>query len=169
MLAPVWLPTLGVLWFAFVVAALLFCFRRKVPGWKFVKAYLTFLAPFYGIITIVFAAFFSFWWSLAIGACLFIHGEVLLDRAWGGNAARWPAVVAAFDAIVRPVFDYFPISLHKTAELPPERHYIFGYHPHGIYAFGAFSLVFQSTSGFENLFSRSCGVLVGVASALLHL
>lgn len=44
-----------------------------------------------------------------------------------------------------------------------------GYHPHGILCFGAFSLVFQRSSGFQRLFTRSKGMLVGVASALLHL
>ncbi|KAK6049785.1 diacylglycerol acyltransferase [Cooperia oncophora] len=27
---------------------------------------------------------------------------------------------------------YFPATLHKTAELPPDQNYIVGYHPHGI-------------------------------------
>ncbi|KAK6037378.1 diacylglycerol acyltransferase [Cooperia oncophora] len=27
---------------------------------------------------------------------------------------------------------YFPVTLHKTAELPPDKNYIIGYHPHGI-------------------------------------
>jgi hypothetical protein len=36
--------------------------------------------------------------------------------------------------------DYFPVQLIKTAELNPDRNYIFGYHPHGIlrYAFVRF-------------------------------
>lgn len=34
--------------------------------------------------------------------------------------------------------DYFPIYLHKTCDLPPDRSYIFCYHPHGIISFGAF-------------------------------
>jgi hypothetical protein len=32
---------------------------------------------------------------------------------------------------------YFPISLVKTHELPPDRKYVFGYHPHGIIGMGA--------------------------------
>ncbi|KAJ7996739.1 hypothetical protein DPEC_G00240150 [Dallia pectoralis] len=34
--------------------------------------------------------------------------------------------------------DFFPIRLIKTHNLLPSRNYIFGYHPHGIFAFGAF-------------------------------
>lgn len=32
---------------------------------------------------------------------------------------------------------YFPISLVKTQDLPPDRKYVFGYHPHGIIGMGA--------------------------------
>ena len=32
---------------------------------------------------------------------------------------------------------YFPITLHKTAELPPDRRYLFAYHPHGAFSLGA--------------------------------
>lgn len=34
--------------------------------------------------------------------------------------------------------DFFPITLVKTAELPPSGKYVFGYHPHGIISIGAF-------------------------------
>ena len=34
--------------------------------------------------------------------------------------------------------DYFPMKLHKTASLDPERNYLFVYHPHGITSCGAF-------------------------------
>uniref|UniRef100_A0A8R1IIY8 Acyltransferase n=1 Tax=Caenorhabditis japonica TaxID=281687 RepID=A0A8R1IIY8_CAEJA len=35
--------------------------------------------------------------------------------------------------------DYFPIRLHKTAELDEKQNYLFGYHPHGIIGIGAWS------------------------------
>ena len=31
--------------------------------------------------------------------------------------------------------DYFPITLHKTTDLDPNKNYIFGAHPHGIIGF----------------------------------
>lgn len=34
--------------------------------------------------------------------------------------------------------DYFPVTLVRTAPLPPDRDYIIGYHPHGIISIGAF-------------------------------
>ncbi|KAJ3370770.1 Diacylglycerol O-acyltransferase 2-like protein 6 [Allomyces arbusculus] len=45
-------------------------------------------------------------------------------RAWSGWA-HWRA--------------YFPARLVKTAPLPPDRNYIVGLHPHGLYCFSAFS------------------------------
>lgn len=39
--------------------------------------------------------------------------------------------------IWRYMRDYFPVRLIKTAELPADRNYIMGYHPHGIMGFGA--------------------------------
>ena len=30
------------------------------------------------------------------------------------------------------------MTLHKTAELPPDHNYVFGFHPHGIISYSAF-------------------------------
>ena len=40
--------------------------------------------------------------------------------------------------IWRFLASYFPIKLHKTCELDPKENYMFGYHPHGIFALSAF-------------------------------
>eukprot|EP00111_Clytia_hemisphaerica_P007721 TCONS_00022436-protein len=47
---------------------------------------------------------------------------------------------------------YFPIKLVKTAELPADRNYIFGYHPHGVISSGAFSSFATEGAGFSKLF-----------------
>ncbi|CAF3911690.1 unnamed protein product [Rotaria sordida] len=47
---------------------------------------------------------------------------------------------------------YFPIQLHKTCDLPPDRSYIFGCHPHGIISLGAFGNFSTEATGFENKF-----------------
>ena len=39
--------------------------------------------------------------------------------------------------LYKGVAGYFPITLHKTAELPPDRRYLFAYHPHGAFSLGA--------------------------------
>lgn len=51
--------------------------------------------------------------------------------------------------LFRCLRDYYPISLVKTADLDPERNYVFGYHPHGfmpdglVISFGTNLLGFQ--------------------------
>ncbi|CAF1169774.1 unnamed protein product [Rotaria sp. Silwood1] len=48
--------------------------------------------------------------------------------------------------------DYFPIHLHKTYDLPADRSYIFGYHPHGIISLGAFCNFATEATCFEEKF-----------------
>ncbi|KAL8284227.1 hypothetical protein RQP46_004976 [Phenoliferia psychrophenolica] len=47
---------------------------------------------------------------------------------------------------------YYPVSLIKTAELPPDRKYVFGYHPHGIIGMGAIANFGSDATGFSELF-----------------
>ncbi|KAN0065881.1 diacylglycerol O-acyltransferase 1 [Thecaphora frezii] len=46
----------------------------------------------------------------------------------GGRRFPWVRKLSVF----RYFAEYFPISMIKTTDLPPDRPYIFGYHPHGI-------------------------------------
>jgi len=48
--------------------------------------------------------------------------------------------------------DYFPAELVKTADLDPKKNYIFGYHPHGIIAFGATCSFSTEATGFSKKF-----------------
>ena len=48
--------------------------------------------------------------------------------------------------------DYFPVRLIKTAQLSPEKNYIFGYHPHGIMCAGAWCNFATEATGFSKLF-----------------
>nr|XP_020454642.1 diacylglycerol O-acyltransferase 2-like isoform X2 [Monopterus albus] len=48
--------------------------------------------------------------------------------------------------------DFFPVKLVKTAELNPNKNYIFGYHPHGIVCAGAFSCFSTESCGFAEAF-----------------
>ena len=50
------------------------------------------------------------------------------------------------------MIEYFPIHLHKTCDLPPDRPYIFGYHPHGIISLGAFCNFATEATGFAEKF-----------------
>ncbi|XP_066238413.1 2-acylglycerol O-acyltransferase 3 [Saccopteryx leptura] len=48
--------------------------------------------------------------------------------------------------------DYYPIKLVKTAELPPDRNYVFGSHPHGIMCIGTFCNFATEGNGFSQHF-----------------
>ncbi|KAK4698038.1 hypothetical protein P7C71_g128, partial [Lecanoromycetidae sp. Uapishka_2] len=57
---------------------------------------------------------------------------------------------------------YFPARLHRSAELPPTRKYVLGYHPHGIISHGAFAAFATEALGFSQLFP-------GITNTLLTL
>ncbi|CAL1267902.1 unnamed protein product [Larinioides sclopetarius] len=48
--------------------------------------------------------------------------------------------------------DYFPVTMIKTAELDPNKNYIFGYHPHGILCYGAFNCFGTEAKDFSTVF-----------------
>ncbi|PNY24462.1 Diacylglycerol O-acyltransferase 2A [Tolypocladium capitatum] len=57
---------------------------------------------------------------------------------------------------------YFPMRLHRTHDLPPNRKYIMGYHPHGIISHGAWCAFATNALGFSDKFP-------GVTNSLLTL
>lgn len=57
---------------------------------------------------------------------------------------------------------YYPARLHRSAELPSTRKYIFGYHPHGIISHGALAAFGTEALGFAQLFP-------GITNTLLTL
>lgn len=161
--------------------------------WERLKLWVVFLTPFHGIFLMLSAFGLSVYGGLALGACVFVHGEVLWDRRSVFLRKQW--FVDLFEIAVEPVFRYFPIVVRRSvtpneastnrttadpiedrtrgATSPPSpRGVIYGYHPHGIYAFGLFSLVFPRLSGFADVVPAYANgrrsVLVAVASALLH-
>jgi hypothetical protein len=48
--------------------------------------------------------------------------------------------------------EYFPIRIHRTAQLDASKNYIFAYHPHGIISHGAFGNFATEATGFSQLF-----------------
>lgn len=91
--------------------------------------------------------------------CILVHAFISLNDDFvielhalifaffkGGRKVRW---------INRGLFwryflDYFPIKIHKTAELDPDGHYLMGYHPHGLKTPGIFGLT--ANKEFRHLF-----------------
>ena len=77
------------------------------------------------------------WWLRLITCAYLVH--VFFDRA--------PALGGWIDWKWTPWFrglplwkysvDYFPQRLVKTADLPADKNYIVGYHPHGVISLGA--------------------------------
>lgn len=59
---------------------------------------------------------------------------------------------------------YFSIKLHKTHELPADRKYIFGYHPHGIISHGAWAAFTTNVLGFGEKFPGITNTLVTLES-----
>jgi 2-acylglycerol O-acyltransferase 2 len=96
-----------------------------------------------------------FWVALAYGAW-YVYDFKTPER--GGrpfkqmrNASFW-----------RYFRDYFPVSLHKTAELDPSRNYLMLYHPHGVIGLGAFINFGTTATGFLEKFP-------GIRSTLITL
>ncbi|XP_053316637.1 diacylglycerol O-acyltransferase 2-like [Spea bombifrons] len=68
----------------------------------------------------------------------------------GGRRCQWMSQLT----IWKYFRDYFPVKLHKTADLDPNQNYIFGYHPHGIMSVGVFCNFLTESTGFSQLFPK---------------
>ncbi|KAK6757431.1 hypothetical protein RB195_015326 [Necator americanus] len=87
-----------------------------------------------------------FWWTMVL---YFLWTIYDFDRprrgsrgwSWYKNHPIW-----------KHFADYFPLRVVKTADLPPDRNYIIGSHPHGVLSIGAFTAMITSGSGFPDLF-----------------
>ncbi|KAM9834531.1 2-acylglycerol O-acyltransferase 2-A [Syngnathus typhle] len=90
---------------------------------------------------------FSAWW---VAALLYV-GWLWLD--WdtpnrGGRKCQWLRRWSVWEYFR----DYFPIKLVKTVNLDHDKNYIFGFHPHGVLATGAFCNFCTESTGFSSLF-----------------
>ncbi|PFH62735.1 hypothetical protein XA68_12163 [Ophiocordyceps unilateralis] len=62
------------------------------------------------------------------------------------------------------VADYYPMKLHKTHDLPPDRKYVMGYHPHGIISHGAWCAFATNALGFAQKFPNITNSLLTLES-----
>jgi 2-acylglycerol O-acyltransferase 2 len=84
----------------------------------------------------------------------------------GGYRSQWVRRMTVWKWFAQ----YFPITLYKTAELPPDRSYLFGYHPHGVISIGAFAAFATEACGFEEKFpSNDAGVVFATADILINM
>lgn len=66
----------------------------------------------------------------------------------GGRMSHWFRSLPFW----RYFAEYYPASLIKEAELPADRSYVFGYHPHGIIGMGAIATFATEATGFSKAF-----------------
>ncbi|XP_040117891.1 2-acylglycerol O-acyltransferase 3-like [Oryx dammah] len=66
----------------------------------------------------------------------------------GGRRYQWLKNWTAW----KHLSDYFPIKLVKTAELPPDRNYVLGSHPHGVISVGTVCNFATEGTGLSQLF-----------------
>lgn len=84
---------------------------------------------------------------LVIAYALYIHGP----GARPSKDASWPTPMKDW-SMWRLVASYFPVKLHKTVDIPSDRPYIFGFHPHGVVTFSGFLAFNTNALGFQNIF-----------------
>ncbi|KAF8623147.1 hypothetical protein AX17_007536 [Amanita inopinata Kibby_2008] len=86
------------------------------------------------------------WPLLAIYLIWVLYIDKCPER--GGRRSRW------FRSTVfwRYFADYYPASFLKEADLPADRPYVFGYHPHGIIGMGALATFATEATGFSDAF-----------------
>ncbi|KIK05706.1 hypothetical protein K443DRAFT_3707 [Laccaria amethystina LaAM-08-1] len=66
----------------------------------------------------------------------------------GGRTSQWFRSLSFWKYFA----DYYPASFLKEADLPPDRPYVFGYHPHGIIGMGALATFATEATGFSAAF-----------------
>lgn len=66
----------------------------------------------------------------------------------GGRLSPWFRSLPFFKHFA----EYYPASFKKEVDLPPDRPYVFGYHPHGIIGMGALATFATEGTGFSEAF-----------------
>uniref|UniRef100_UPI0035900FEB 2-acylglycerol O-acyltransferase 2-A-like n=1 Tax=Myxine glutinosa TaxID=7769 RepID=UPI0035900FEB len=87
-----------------------------------------------------------YWWIPALYACwLFLDWET---PRRGGRRVEF----ARHWRIWNLFRDYFPVHLVKTVDLPPNKNYLFCFHPHGVLVAGGFCNFGTEATGFSKIF-----------------
>ena len=94
----------------------------------------------------IYLLFTSFYW-----VSLLTYAWILYDRFTPSLGGRRSKFVRQWK-IWEHMRNFFPVELHKTADLDPKQNYIIAYHPHGIMVMGAFLHLSTEATGFHKLF-----------------
>ncbi|XP_048080652.1 2-acylglycerol O-acyltransferase 3 isoform X2 [Ursus arctos] len=128
---------------------------ETLGAYQYVLTFL-FMGPFFSLL-LLFLLFTSFW---SVPVLYFVWFFLDWDTPnQGGRQFEW---IKKF-FMWKYTRDYFPIKMVKTAELPPDRNYVVGAHPHGIMAFGTFINFCANVDGFFKKFPGIRASLAGQA------
>lgn len=94
----------------------------------------------------IFLLYTRFYWIT-----LLLFAWVVYDRNTSRQGGRRVESVRKWRIWVH-TRNFFPMTLHKTAELDPKHNYMFGFHPHGIMSMGSFINFSTDATGFCDLF-----------------
>lgn len=105
------------------------------------------------IITLIIFILLSWFWSLPITLTVFLLYAcwMYLDRHTDSQEGRWSDRLRQLP-ICTYFANYFPLKLIKSEDLDPKRNYIFGFHPHGLFSFGASGNFATNATNFSTLF-----------------
>ncbi|XP_054445135.1 2-acylglycerol O-acyltransferase 3 [Pteronotus mesoamericanus] len=117
---------------------------EAVFAYQFVLTFL-FMGLFLSLL-VFYLLFTSFWlFSVLYLTWLFLDWDTPHQ---GGRRCEWIRNWALW----KHLRDYYPIKLVKTAELPPDRNYVFGSHPHGIMSIGSVCNFSTESTNFSQKF-----------------
>lgn len=120
-----------------------------------------FMGPFFSLL--VFFLLFTSFWSVSVLYLAWLFQDWDTPNQ-GGRRFEWVRNLTLW----RHLRDYYPIKLVKTAELPPDRNYVLGAHPHGIMCVGAFCNFSTEVNSFSKEFPGIQSSPAGLAT-LFHL
>jgi len=113
----------------------------------------TLAVAFWGFQMVISVSFFFFLWSFPT-----LWPPLIIYTIWafgfdtsprrGGRPSKWLRNSSYWKLFAT----YYPQTLIRTQELPQDRPYVFGYHPHGIIGMGAFCTFATNANGFEEKF-----------------
>ncbi|XP_062948196.1 2-acylglycerol O-acyltransferase 3 [Cynocephalus volans] len=99
-------------------------------AYQYVLTFL-FMGPFFSLL-LFFLLFTSLWlFSVLYLVWLYLDWDT---PSQGGRRSQWMRKLMMW----KHLRDYYPVKLVKTRELPPDRNYVLGAHPHGIMCPGIF-------------------------------
>ena len=107
-------------------------------------------SPIIILITLILLSWFGSL-SITLTMCFIYVCWIYIDRHTDSHGGRWSDRLRRLPICTQFV-NYFPLKLIKSEDLDPNRNYIFGYHPHGAFSFGALGNFATDATHFSKLF-----------------